>query len=419
MKNDDLIDVFFNKRLITDNTTKKNYGNNIRLFFKHLGKDYNNYFTKDKTEEDYNSDLREVYTILINTKTRGTIKTFFISVKQFFIVNDKKLKNLEFWDILKVRTKGIEPVTKNFVPDKEDLKVVLSHGDTKSRTMFLIMASTGCRIGELVALYPDDIDTDKTPAQVHIWKTYDSKNPDKVKKHTKTKSQRYAFLTEEAKSSYLEWMKVRNNYLKTSIKKSPYSKSPNDKRIFPMSDENVRTIWKGMVKRSGLYETDKRTNRLTLHPHCIRYFFRTYLGKSDLAEYIIGHKDMSNYYVDKKIEKVAEDFLKYQNNLLIFETEASDERINKLEKEVELLKKEKELRIRKQEVWEYPVEEDDTLELLPEVMEDLDKQIENVNKELEDLKSGKSSKVDKKKKEINELKQMMRELNKRLADLEG
>ena len=84
-----------------------------------------------------------------------TRRTFFDSVKQFLCTIDKRLKQLDFWDTLKIRVRGADPISEKFVPNALDLKTVLSHGNTLSRGMYLIMTSTGCRIGELLALYPE------------------------------------------------------------------------------------------------------------------------------------------------------------------------------------------------------------------------------------------------------------------------
>jgi integrase len=322
---EDLIETFFTKKLITTYNTKKSYRGNINKFFRLLEKDINTYFDKNKTLEEYEDDLSKIYMMMEkNNVPLLTRKTFFNSVKQFQWTMDKRLKQLDFWDTLKTRTRGADPITEKFVPNAIDLKTVLSHGNTLSRAMYLIMTSTGCRIGELLALYPEDINTEIEPTIVTIRRIYDRKGKNNVKNLTKTKKQRICFLTSEATVAYNEWMKERDAYLKTTVKKSKYAKDPNDKRVFPMSDENAREIWSNLVKKSGLYKKDIETNRLTLHPHCIRSYFRSYFGNADLAEHLLGHATgMDKYYRNMKKEDLAKDFLKYAHNVTIFEREGN------------------------------------------------------------------------------------------------
>lgn len=348
---DDLIETFFTKKLITTYNTQRSYRGNINKYFRSLDKDINTYFDKSRTLEGYEDDLSKVYMEMEKKNVPLlTRKTFFNSVKQFLCTIDKRLKQLDFWDTLKIRTRGADPISEKFVPNVNDLKTVLSHGNTLSRAMYLIMGSTGCRIGELLALYPEDINTDVSPSIVTIRKIYDRKGKNNVKMLTKTKKTRICFLTSEATTAYNEWLKERDAYLKTTIKKSKYEKDPNDKRIFPMSDENAREIWANLVKKSGLYKRDTETNRLTLHPHCIRSFFRSYFGNADLAEHILGHATgMDKYYRNMKKEDLAQEFMKYMQNVTIFEREVDltgvheqlkekDEQIRNLERTMQELK---------------------------------------------------------------------------------
>ncbi len=332
----DKIEEFFNKRLISNENTKKSYRVNINKYFRILNKDLDSYFSNTKPLDKYENDLKQVYTKLNKENIPlGNIRTVFNSIKQFLCTYDTRIKQLDFWDLLKTRVWGSSPISKDFIPNAEDIKTVLQHGNTLSRAMFLIQSSTGCRIGELIALYPEDIDLKTNPATITIRRSYYPKNKDKVKLMTKTKGSRICFLTGEAKDSYLAWMKERDQYLASAIKRSKYEKNPDDKRIFPMSDENARTIWKGMVVKSGLYEKDSITNRLTLHPHCLRKFFRSYLGHSDLAEHLMGHvTGMDKFYRGMKKEDLANQFLKYEKNITILEGSSNSERINGLQEQI-------------------------------------------------------------------------------------
>jgi len=329
---EDLIDKFFNKKLITSHNTRKNYRGNVNKFFTILNKDINTYFTKDKDLEEYEDDLTFVYNWCDkNDVPLLTRRTFFNSVRQFLSTYDKRTRQLDFWDVLKNHIRGASPVSNEFVPNTQDIKSVLLNSDICSRAMFLIMCSCGCRLGELLALNEEDINTKVHPATVKISKTYDRKKPGNISNLTKTRKPRTCFISDEATEAYLGWLKVRQKYLLSAIGKTPknYTKDANDIRVFPMSDENAREKWYNMVVKSGLFSKgelkDPRTKRLVLHPHCLRKFFRSYFGQRDIAEHLSGHATgMDKFYRDMKKEDLAQEYLKYMPNVSIFSTQSKD-----------------------------------------------------------------------------------------------
>lgn len=321
----DIIEQFLEKRMITTYNTKRIYRMNIQTFFKRIDKDIENYLQKTKHDK-IESDLRSVY-MQFEKEGRPLLsrRTFFNSIKQFMVTKNPKLKDLEFWNTLKMRLKGAEAETIDFVPNLQDIKTVLSHGSTVSRAMFLILSSSGRRIDELLALTPEDIQTNYSPTRVKVTKGYDPSKPDRIKPYTKSKSKRICFISEEATEAYLTWMKERDDYLRSAVSKMKFDKNRakdiNDKRVFPMSYFNVLFIWKRLVKKSGLYETDGKTKRLTLHPHCLRKFFRSYLGDADLSEYLMGHASsgLVKVYRNKKIEDLAIQYNQLMHNVTVFE----------------------------------------------------------------------------------------------------
>jgi len=327
----DKIDQFLDKQLLTAYSTRKLYRINIQNYFKRTNKDMNTYIQKN-TPEEIENDIQEIYLeFKKNQKPPLSIRTYFNSVKQFLISQDQKkngderIKDWEIWDTLKNALKGSESAGDDFVPNQKDIKTVLSHGNTLSRAMFLMLASSGRRIEEIISLYPDDIDTTHTPTRINVKKGYDPSNPDKIKLHTKSGSKTICFISNEATQAYLTWMKERDSYLAAAVQKMNLrkgkKKDPNDKRVFPMSYDNARYIWKVLIKRSGLYKKDSRTKRLTLHPHCLRKFYRSYLGDADLSEHLMGHASsgLVKIYRNMKIEDLAEKYNNLMHNVTFFE----------------------------------------------------------------------------------------------------
>lgn len=327
----DKIDQFLDKQLLTVYSTRKLYRINIETYFKRIDKKIDTYL-QNNTYEQIEDDIRKLYLkFKKEEKPPLSIRTFFNSIKQFLISQDKKkkgeerIKDWEIWDTLKHSLKGSESAGDDFVPNQKDIKTVLSHSNTLSRAMFLMLASSGRRIEEIISLYPDDIDTKHKPTRVNVKKGYDPSKPDKIKLHTKSGSKTICFISDEATEAYLTWMKERNSYLTAAVKKMNLKKGkqkdPNDKRVFPMSVDNARYIWKVLIKRAGLYKPDDVTKRMTLHPHCLRKFYRSYLGDADLSEHLMGHASsgLVKIYRNMKIEDLAEKYNNLMHNVTFFE----------------------------------------------------------------------------------------------------
>jgi len=332
----DMIETFLNKRLLTAPRTRKNYRVSIQNYFKFLTENMETYFNNEKQLEKYEDDLLRVYmTLEKNNKPLISRRALFSAVKQFMIFHDKRLKDLDFWDTLKMRMKGAEPATQDLVMNPSDIKQILSHGNTCTRALFLILYSSGRRIGEILALTPKDIDTTKDPATVRITKGLVGKET----KSTKTKTTTICFISNEAKDAYLAWMKERDQYLKNAVKKSRfYKKDPKDSRVFPMSYDNALYMWGTMIEKGGsdnkFIGKDEKTKRSICHPHILRRVFRSYFGDSDLAEYLMGHATpLTKAYRQMKPEDMAERYLTLMPNISIFETPPNLSGINERLKE--------------------------------------------------------------------------------------
>lgn len=325
-----MIETFLNKRLLTVPSTRKCYRVNIQSYFRLSERDMTQYFNNGTTTEDYEEDLRRVYKILHDEgKPDLSIRTFFNAVKQFMINHDKKLKDLDFWETLRARTRGAEPESDEAILNKDSIKAILSHGNACSRAMFLILASSGRRIGEVLALTPEDINISTSPATINIRKTVDRKT-------TKTKQKTLCFISDEARESYVAWMKERDEYLRIAVTRGNHEKDPNDKRVFPMSYHNALIIWNNLLMKADLVEIenytdkwtgkqnrrikkDKKGERTLQHPHCLRKFFRSYLGDADLGEYLMGHGTMlTRAYRQMTPEDLAKKYLDVMPNVTIF-----------------------------------------------------------------------------------------------------
>jgi len=130
---------------------------------------------------------------------------------------------------------------------------------------------------------------------------------------------------------------VRDSYIKAAAGKShKYKKSVEDNRIFPFLNNTAWCMWKNAVKKAGLDETDKTTNRSKLHPHVLRKYFRTKMGAVipvDIVEALMGHEGyLTEVYRRYSQEQLAEFYLKGEDSLTVFKDHNG---LSKLRKEIE------------------------------------------------------------------------------------
>lgn len=352
----EIIGKFLDKRLMTNKATRKTYRINILGYFKRLGikpEEIDGYFNNGRTIEQYESDLEKVYHILVDEgKPDLSIRVVFIAIKQFLTTQNKQLRDLDFWDTLQARSRGAEAYNDENILNRDDIKEILSHGNTFSRAFFLVLASSGRRIGEILALTPSDVDLSRSPATMNIRKTYGSNK-------TKTKQKTICFISDEAGNALREWMKERDDYLKESINRGSFGKlkDANDPRIFPMSYNNAIFIWRNLLMKANRVEIERYTNkwngrtykrvrrnhkyeRTPDHPHCLRKFFITYLGEYSFADFLAGHSSgMVKIYNKMKPEDLAERYKKFMHNVTIFETTSED--IHSIREELDRVKLEK------------------------------------------------------------------------------
>ena len=334
-----IIETFLDKRLVTNYNSRKSYRINLNKYFSVIKKDMNTYFNETKPLEEYEDDLNKVYMQQEeNNKPFLSRKNYFSIIKLFMKHYDKRTADMEFWGILRGKTKGAEPESDEDILNKETIKKIISHGNTCSRALFLMLASSGRRIGEILALYPEDIDTSTTPATLNVKKTYDISKPDKVHLTTKTKQKTLCFISEEAKEAYLTWMKERDTYLKNAVYRTRKhtNKNPDDKRVFPMGYDNALVMWtnllvkaeyaerkevtiKGKKKKKIVTGKDENTRRLLKHPHALRKYFISYLGDYPLADYLAGHyTTMTKAYNKMTIEDRGAAYTKLMMNVTFF-----------------------------------------------------------------------------------------------------
>jgi integrase len=195
--------------------------------------------------------------------------------------------------------------------DIDTLRKIIQHMDIKGKALVLTLASSGMRIGEALSLNIKDIDLSSNPPIVTI-----------KGRNTKTGENRITFINKEAKEAVIEWLKVRDSYLASSVNRNkglvgvgigkPKSESSN--KLFPFTDNVSSQIWLNAITKAELLTRDDETNRIQLHIHQLRKFFRSQLAIKcpvDIVEALMGHSGYLTEAYRRYSQKQMAEF--YQN----------------------------------------------------------------------------------------------------------
>jgi integrase len=267
----------------------------------------------------------------------SSLKNRVTTVKNFLEFNDVDISPRKFK--LKVKfPKNIRRIREAL--DKNDITNILnSCSDIKLKTYVMLLASTGMRATEALSIRITDIDFESSPAKITI-----------RGEHTKTKVDRYVFLTRETVEQIKRWIDYKYRKRRICYKDKKTGKSLEEYRIPQKNVNDFLFSVKGPYKRSnstnhlknfyntlilqfqrtldrngmGSKEEGNSNNissninknssiRRKITLHSFRRFVKTTisdLGYSDYSEWFIGHSG-STYWRKKDNEK-AEIFQKIE-----------------------------------------------------------------------------------------------------------
>jgi integrase len=288
-----IVDKFLNQ--YPGKSTRQTYNSALNWFFQSVKVDADSYFNQQR---DYTSDVNN-FKLFLNGRPPKTVHTYLMAVKQFLLENNVDL-GVRFWKNLRNRSKmkKVKAVTKVVTVTKEQIRQMLSHATVRDRAIVLTLISSGMRIGECLLIKLRDIDFTKDPVQIDIQGI-----------NTKNGERRTVFISYEAKAALEEWLKVREQWLYSSITRLNgigRNKSLDDDRLFPYNRLTIVMSFERMLKAAHLYEKDKVTNRTLIHPHIFRKFFSTNLPdgmRKDMVERLLGHSG----YLDGVYDNFTDD----------------------------------------------------------------------------------------------------------------
>jgi len=243
----------------------------------------------------------------LHNKPPYTAKAFMAGIKNFLFFNGFEVSMMQSRAIANTLPKGKTRTAEEEIT-KELLQKILSHMDVKGKALYTFLASTGCRIGEALQLVLSDVDLEKNQVTVRG-------------EYTKTGEMRVCFFTREAKILLEEWLKVRDNYINSSVRKNlglvvaglSKTKNSEDDRLFPFTQQNAETMWWNALKKVGMEKFDKFTKRRTLHPHILRKWFLSQAKTvipTEIAEALAGHSGYLSQAYRRYTKQQLRDFYK-------------------------------------------------------------------------------------------------------------
>ena len=270
-----------------------------------------------------------------------TVKSYISSMKEYFGRNDIFFNAYEMKDIRNKSPKGRGRTEEDDLT-KDVIKKLLVYTDTRGEALFLILISTGMRIGEALTLKIQDVDIQNRTVKIYG-------------QNTKTGENRFSFLNKEATTALEAYLQVRQKYLTTTLKRGgicPVQNSARTEiykdRVFPFSEEVALQIFTSALKKAGMNKMSSTIQRRTLHIHQFRKYFKSQLSlacPSDIVEALMGHNGyLSESYRRYTKEQMLEYYQKGEHCLYInevdldkleskYEQKLEEEKIDRLELE--------------------------------------------------------------------------------------
>lgn len=164
------------------------------------------------TERDHFTDLLSFLSAIshLAPKTRRG----HLSTVMYWLELNRKVLDRANKIFLTKRAGAFKPATDDYAISKDEIRRWYEHLSRMGRVLLLIQMSSGMRIGEVLALLPEDIDIDSSPAEVRVSKT--KLHTGEIQQHTKNKTTRYTFISSEAVMALREWMLIRDDWVRTS-----------------------------------------------------------------------------------------------------------------------------------------------------------------------------------------------------------
>jgi integrase len=239
----------------------RNHGDDLVAFIKHM------------SEKGWSP-------ILINVSTTA--------VKEFMIHHRITLDEFDLRRIKKTKP-PLSPMKRKYDISHEEIRKILTHSHVTLKTIILMLVSSGARIDEILTLTLKDIELHDTHGIIYI-----------SRENTKTKKQRYSFISQEA-------VEILKEYIRKEGKK-------DSDRLFDFTYENANYMFNLALKNAGLDGRDENTNTRKISFHIFRAFFLSQLKlviSPEIPEMLAGHEGyLTQHYRNYPLKQALEEYLK-------------------------------------------------------------------------------------------------------------
>ena len=244
-----------------------------------------------KGERDVFRDAMRVISAgeeLADLTVKGIMKVFlnWLSMNEYALPNYKRRR-------LQMRFSGAMPVTEEMDLEREMIQKICSLLPNWCRSLVIVLAGSGMRIGEALKMEVKDVDLSVSPARVYLRAGY-----------TKNRKARMVLVTEEAKRELRKMIGGRASG-----------------KVFEKRQQTFRHHWKKAMDELGI-PISPFTNRYVIHPHMLRKWFLSefsLVASRDIAEMLAGHSGyLSDSYRRYSSKTVISEFLKAEAAISVF-----------------------------------------------------------------------------------------------------
>jgi len=287
------------------------YNNRIDNFERYCAEKHGRAEIIDILKKDW-PDILQLY---INWLTRdhapSTVWNYFTSIRKYLHYRGVRITKDDVDDELELPKK----VEKDMHPlQLEEIRQILKEMRHRDKVLFMFQVSSGVRIGELVQLQKKHFILDRERIMVKI-----------SSRIAKFRRARTTFVTKET------------GMMLTSILKQ---KNDDDLVFGTVNDVHAAESTKGdllrrHLKMHGLDEKYEETGFHKINTHSFRAYFVTKASRSDanIAKKLAGEKGYLLQYDRLTDDELLEEYLKFEDSLLIYDDSIKAAKVAKLNRE--------------------------------------------------------------------------------------
>ncbi|MBI1978534.1 MAG: site-specific integrase [Candidatus Aenigmarchaeota archaeon] len=275
------------KLLTRSENTERTYLKGLNSFVQTMNIDNLDEFVEKIKSQTLNaSEVHKDFVISMANKNLApkTVGAWSAALRKFLLANGIELKNTTQIKIYNIH--------EDTLPSRDDLKKILSSCSLRTKTIILLLSSSGLRVGELRNLKISDIDINSEPGVVRIKGLT-----------AKERKSRTTFFSNEAKQALLQYLDHRKNN-GHQLTDDSFMFTTNDGS--QMSYQNLQFILNNVFKKVS----KKEGKRYGLHAHSLRKFFKTQLISAGVPGPIVDRLAGHARYLSREYELYTEDQLK-------------------------------------------------------------------------------------------------------------